>query len=188
MLEIIGLVFSSIFSGGATGLMGAAAQRYADYKNKELDIQLEKQRGELELAKREKDAQIMAQEWAGRTRVADIERVGAESVADANAFSTSFALEPKRYAEGVVFTQGQAWVMVLTDTFRGIVRPLLTIYLCVLTTMIYVQARALLSKEDLDVSQALELEKLIVGTVLYLTTTCVLWWFGTRNKQNGLKI
>jgi hypothetical protein len=28
-----------------------------------------------------------------------------------------------------------------------------------------------------------QLHQQIVFTLLYLFTTCVLWWFGTRNKQ-----
>ena len=36
--------------------------------------------------------------------------------------------------------------------------------------------------------QTEEMWGLIVGTILYLTTTCVLWWFGTRNKQEQPKI
>ena len=184
MLELLGTVFGSIFSGGATGIIGVVAQRFADFKNKQLDLQLEKQRGELELAKRDKDAQIMAQEWAGRTQVAKIEGDAAQQVADAAAFAASYKLEPERYATGEL-SGGQRWLMVLLDLLRGSVRPLLTIYLCALTTMVYVQARGLLAKEDLDVTQVLELEKMIVGTILYLTTTIVLWWFGTRNAQSA---
>jgi len=71
---------------------------------------------------------------------------------------------------------------VIIDFIRGIVRPGLTVYLCALTTMIYVQARELLGKEDMTLASAIELEKLIVQTILYLTTTCILWWFGTRNS------
>lgn len=182
MLEILGTIFGSIFSGGATGIIGVVAQRFADYKNKQLDMQLEKQRGEIELQKREADAKIMAQEWAGRTQVAQAEAAGKEAVADAQAFSASFAMEPQRYSEASKVTEGQQWILVLLDALRGSVRPLLTVYLCALTTMVYLQARALLAKEDLDVAAAMDLEKLIVGNILYLTTTCVLWWFGTRNK------
>ena len=41
MLEILGSVVASIFSGGATGILGIVAQRFFDFKNKQLDIQME---------------------------------------------------------------------------------------------------------------------------------------------------
>jgi len=97
-------------------------------------------------------------------------------------------MEPKRYSEGVPVGKAGGFLLVLLDLFRGVVRPALTVYLCVLTTMIYYQARILIDREDLDPEQALQIEHLIVGTILYLTTTCVLWWFGTRNKQEQPKI
>jgi hypothetical protein len=192
MLEILGSVFGAIFSGGATGIIGVVAQRYADYKNKQLDMQLENQRHANAVALREVDAKIMAQEAAakiqvvsleneGKVNVANIEKDAQEQAADAAAFAKSYDLEPKLYNSGAL-TKNQNWFMVLLDVFRGSIRPLLTLYLCVLTTLIYFQARGLLAQEDLDVERAMALNDYIVHSILYLTTTIVLWWFGTRNK------
>lgn len=190
MLELFGTIFSSIFAGGATGIIGVIAQRWFDHKNRELDKELEKQRQDHELAMRDKDAAIMAQEWAGRTQVANIEAKATVDAADAAAFGTSFNLEPKQYSSNVVKpTKGQSWVLVLVDAVRGIVRPGLTVYLCAITTMVYSDAQMLLGKaQGMTATEALDLTKMVVGTVLYLTTTCVLWWFGTRNKQTAPQI
>jgi len=190
MLELFGTLFSSIFAGGATGLLGVLVQRYFDHKNRELDKQLEAQRQAHELSMRDKDAAIMAQEWAGRTQVADIEAAATVNAADAAAFGASFNLEPKQYSSNVVKpTKGQSWVLVLVDAVRGIVRPGLTVYLCAITTMVYSDAQMLLGKaQGMTATEALDLTKMVVGTVLYLTTTCVLWWFGTRNKQTAPQI
>lgn len=194
MLELFGTVFGAIFSGGATGILGVVAQRYADYKNKQLDIQLENQRHVNAVALREVDSKIMAQEAAAKvqlvtlegenaSKLATIKTEGAIELADVEAFGKSYDLEPKMYNAGNL-TPAQNWVMVILDAFRGAVRPMLTIYLCVLTTMIYVQARGLLAQEDLDVKQAMDLMDYIVHSILYLTTTISLWWFGTRNKES----
>ena len=183
MFEVLGTIFGSIFSGGATGLIGVVLQRFADYKNKQLDMQLEQQKHENAVALRRVDAEIMAQEWAARTQVASVEAAGKEEVANAQAFERSYSLEPQRYAEGVKPTKAQAWVLILLDAVRGIIRPGLTIYLCILTTMVWYQAKAVLGQEDLDAEAAGDIWRMVVGTILYLTTTCVLWWFGTRNKQ-----
>lgn len=181
-MELLGTIFGSIFSGGATGLLGVVIQRWADYKNRQLDLQLEKERRETEIAKRRADAEIMAQEWAGRTRVAQEEGATAKDVAESQAFASTLWKEPERYSSGKM-TNGQQWVLVILDAIRGSVRPLLTIYLCALTTYVWVQVREIVAGEDLQADAALAVWKLVVGNILYLTTTVVLWWFGTRNRQ-----
>lgn len=182
MLEVLGALFGSIFGGGATGLLGVILQRFADYKNKQLDMQLERMRAELEIAKRRADAEIMAQEWAARTKVADLEADAAKDVAASQAFEASLFKEPDRYSHAPTLTKGQQWVMVVLDAVRGSVRPLLTLYLCALTTYVWLQVRYLVGAAGIEEDAALEVWKLVVGHVLYLTTTVVLWWFGTRNK------
>jgi len=183
MLEILGTLVGSIFSGGATGIIGVIAQRFADYKNKQLDMQLEAQRFENSVALKRVDAEIMAQEWAARTQVAQVEAAGKEAVADAAAFAASYQLEPQKYSSGAL-TTGQNWVMVLLDALRGAVRPLLTIYLCALVTVIYYLARDKVRAEELTSQEALDLLKLLIGTILYVWTTITLWWFGTRNRNS----
>jgi hypothetical protein len=183
MFEIIGTLLGSVLSGGATGLIGVALQRFADFKNKQLDIQLAKQKFEQDVALKQLDMQMMEKEWAGRVQVAQTEAEAAADAAASKAFEASYAMEPKRYSEGVKPGKVGGFMLILLDLFRGVVRPALTVYLCVLTTLIYYQARELVGQENLSPEQALQIEHLIVGTILYLTTTCVLWWFGTRNKQ-----
>lgn len=189
MLEILGMVFSSIVGGGMTGILGVVVQRIADYKNKQLDLQLITIKNGHEVHMREVDAEIMREEWAARTRVAEVEAESREDVAESQAFAASFN-EPSRYSEPSKHSIGQAWVMVLLDAIRGLVRPTLTIYLCALTTFIYLHSKNLLDLHGVNMTpdQAVKQVNLIIGTILYLTTTCVLWWFGTRNKQPQPKI
>jgi len=182
MLEILGSVVGSIFSGGATGILGVIAQRFADYKNKQLDMELEAQRSTNRVAEKRVDAEIMAQEWAARTKVAEVEGATAEAVADAEAFGKSYDLEPKKFS-GDKLTKGQQWLMVILDFIRGSIRPALTLYLCVLVTVIYYLARDKVRSEELTSAEALDLLKLLIGTILYVWTTITLWWFGTRNKR-----
>lgn len=182
MIEVLGSIFGNIFSGGATGLIGVVAQRYADYKNKQLDMALEEQRGKTEIAKRRVDLEITQSEYAGKLKVAQEEGATARDVAESNAFAQSLLREPERYSSADKLTKGQMWIMVVLDALRGSVRPLLTIYLCALTTYVWFQARQVLHAEQLDVKAALEVWQMVVGQILYLTTTVTLWWFGTRNK------
>lgn len=184
MLAFLG----SIFSGGLTGLLGVAVQRFADYQNKKLDLASDAQKFAHETDLKKADAEIMAQEWAGRLKVADTEATSADNVASAQSFSASFQMEPQRYSSPTV-TSGQNWIFVILDLIRGLVRPGLTVYLCVLTTLVYMEARSLLGDgKMLTPEQALSVTQQVIATILYLTTTCVLWWFGTRNKQAPPKI
>lgn len=184
-MGILETIFSSVLGGGVTGILGVVVQRIADYKNKQLDLQLNSQKQEHEIALKRIDAEIMAHEWASRTSIASTEASTQMDVAESQAFAASFN-EPVKYSSEVKPTPAQGWMFVLLDFIRGIVRPGLTIYLCVLTTLIYMESRSLMGG-SVDPMEASKLLHEVVGTVLYLTTTCLLWWFGVRNKGQKLR-
>lgn len=173
----------SVFTGGLTGIIGVAIQRFTEYKTKQLEAEMAKDKMAHEIDMKHADAEIMQQEWASRTKVAEIEGAAKESVADAGAFDTALTSEPKRYSDETKTTNEQQWMFVMLDFVRGAVRPALTIYLCGITTVIYVQSKNLLGSSTFTPDQAYNLTAQIIETVLYLTTTCVLFWFGTRNKE-----
>lgn len=189
LLDLVSTFLVSIFSGGATGLIGVAVQRYFDTKKIKLDMEAEKQRMSHEIELRKIDSEIMEKEATVRVRVAEIGAQAEEAVADAQAFAASFS-EPKPYSSDVVATKNQGWALILLDFIRGIVRPVLTVFLVALTTWIYVDAHNLMIREGFGISpdQAYKLTNTIVASILYLATTCVLWWFGTRNKQKPPKV
>jgi len=182
MGDILGMI-GSVLSGGVTGLVGVVIQRIADYKMMQLRIEenAQKHRNELEL--RTEDRLTLKLEYEGKDKVAATEAAGLEAVADASALEASFKMEPSMYSAGQRLNPKQRWVFILLDAIRGIIRPGLTVYLCALTTYIWMQVSAKLGIVDLPPAAVLEVWKLVVATILYLTTTCVLWWFGTRNKQ-----
>lgn len=183
-MEILAGLLTSIFTGGATGLLGMALQRFFDWLKVKQDLQLFDAKASHEIAMRQQDAIIMREEWAGRFKVAEVEGETKKDVAENQSFQASLLREPERYSNVSTLTARQQWVMVTLDFARGIVRPMLTVYLCALTTYIWWQVRQLLSTEDLEVSDVLAVWKTVVETILYLTTTVVLWWFGTRNKAS----
>lgn len=191
MLEILGTIATAMLGGGATGLFGVLIQRWADYKNRQQDIETLKVKQDHEATMRDKDAAIMAQEWAARTKVADIEATGRvdaakaeaagkEAEADAKAFADSYKLEPPSYSAGHTLSPRQRWVVVILDAVRGVIRPGLTVYLCYLTTLVYDESQRHVGA--LTAAQSFEILKLCIGTILYLFTTCTLWWFGTRHR------
>lgn len=172
---------TSILGGGLTGLIGSVTQRVFEFKTKKLEIELQKDKFANEIALKKVDAEIMAQEWTARTKVADIEAAARVEVEDSKAFNTALTSEPQRYSQGDL-TPRQNW-MIMLDVLRGVIRPGLTIYLCFITTVIYLKASKLLNGETIMPGMAYDLVTQIINTILYLTTTCVLFWFGTRNKS-----
>lgn len=180
----------AILSGGATGILGVVAQRLFDHwklKQENDRLRLEHQ---FELEKRRVDAEIMQQEWAQRTKLAEVEGATKREVADAAAFVESFKLEPARYAEGVKVGRWGGFMLVLVDVLRGAVRPGLTVYLAWIATALYLDSAKIQATLNPGGQAQLlvELHQQIVLTLLYLFTTCVLWWFGTRNKQQQPKL
>lgn len=160
----------SLFGGGLTGLIGAGINKYFDYKSKKLDIQLEQSKFEHQ--------QVLAQ--MQYTAVVEVE--------DSKAFKEAQTNEPKKYYEGTEYTPTQRWFALGLDFVRGLVRPVLTIYLCVLTTFIYIKAARLLNGDVILPGMALDLTTQIIQTILYLTTTAVCFWFGSRgNKAPKIK-
>lgn len=181
-------ILGSLFAGGATGLLGVVFQRAFDWLHEREVLKQKQADQQFELEKRKIDIQVTQAEWAGRTRVAETEAGAAKDVAETQAFATSLLKEPERYSSVSSLTWGQNWILVLLDFLRGVIRPALTVYLCALTTYVWWQVKQLISTEDLDPDAVLEIWKMVVNTILYLTTTCILWWFGTRNKSPQPKV
>lgn len=155
----------SLFGGGLTGLLGSAIGKYYDFKNKKLDIELEKNKFEHEQA------------------LASLQYTAAVEIKDSEAFKESISSEPKKYYEGTEYIPTQRWFALGLDFVRGLVRPALTVYLCILTTLIYFKAAHQLNNDVILPGMAFDLTNQIINTILYLTTTAVLWWFGSRGTK-----
>lgn len=179
-MDLLGGI-ASVLSGGLTGLIGTVTQKVFEYKTKQLEVELQKTKFANEIELKKVDAQLMEQEWKARTQVAEIEATAKVEAEDAKAFSAALTSEPQKYSSGPL-TVKQNWLMVLLDFIRGIIRPGLTIYLCAITTVVYLQSKEAMGM-GLSGSQAYDLVTQIVNTILYLTTSCVLFWFGSRNKS-----
>ncbi len=157
-------MISDLVFGGITGLVGGALQKLADYKTKKLEVEDNKLKRDHEERLRKLDSEIMAQEWAQRTKVAEVE-------ADVRMYEAS-QNEPELYSAAVKPTKGQGWILVALDALRGSVRPLLTLYLCGVTTFMYAETDGGTINPQT-----------VVDTILYLTTVCVGWWFASRGGK-----
>lgn len=156
MFEFIG----SVLTGGATGLLGTAISHVFSYFK-------EKQKNQQTLAIMKEDRETLKMEIEGRERVASIEAESAKDIADSKAFSTSMNSDKARYSSG-----NSKW-LVMVDVVRGLIRPVLTVGLVIFVGIIWAT------------SNDPTIDKQVVATVLYVCTAAVLWWFGTRVKQQS---
>ena len=152
----------------------------AGWVNKWLDAKGEAEKRAHEINMRRVDIEIMQQEAAAKIQVAKSEGEAKVEVAETEAFSEAVKAEARRSSEGVKYTPGQAWLMVVLDFVRGIVRPGLTLYLCVLVTLVYIKASSLAGM--MDAATAGEMVKEITAKILFMAEVSTMFWFGTRAK------
>lgn len=164
----------NLIGGSLLGVVGGWVTKW-------MDLKAEEKKQAHEIAKIQAEAQVMAQEWAARTKVAEVEAAGKVEAADSAAFGQAVAAEAVRYSQGVQATKGQGWALVLLDVLRGAVRPCLTIYLIFLVTMLWNKAADLVPAQA-DPIWAQNMVQEISMKILWLADVSVAFWFGTRSR------
>ena len=163
MFEFLGEVAGAVLSGGVTGLLGTGLSFITDFfKRRQAHAQ------ELEL--RRLDMEFAQIEAAGIERAAQIEADGERDRAAWSALEQSYREAAYRWSR-----PGDGWLMKLVDFTRGMTRPGLTFLFVILTGTIYFSLGT-----DSGITEWEGVRWKIIETVLYLNTTCVLWWFGAR--------
>lgn len=163
-------LLAPLLSGGATGILGTVIQRFFDTKAKKIELEMLNQKHQNDIALRRLDIEL-AQAGYKAT----------EAKADAEALAASYKTEAGWFA-GKNYSPKQQWLLIVVDVIRKLVRPGLTLYLCAITTIVYFKAERLLNGDIMLPGMAYDLVGQIIQTVLYLTATCITWWFGSRYK------
>lgn len=173
MLDFIGNALGAIASGGITGILGAGVSLFGEWKKQQM-ANMHKERME-ELRQDAMELQMAMVREQGKIAV---------DVAEMGAFTASQKNDAASYSVGQELSSGQKWLMVFVDFMRGMIRPTMTIYMTVLTTVLYVQVMGLVGGLEgvITKTDALNLASQIILVILYITTTVILWWFGTRQK------
>lgn len=188
-----------VILGGVTGLIGSVVGGIFKYKTMKAQIELKKNEfaHEKEMVKAESDAMIA--EAKANIAITRAEVEGAVDLEDAKAYVDSQkegnkALFSSNWIEKLFSVKGK-WQIIslplamlvavlfgITDFFRGIIRPALTVYLCGATTWITMMAWQIMRQHgmELDASQAMQIFMEVTSIVTYLTVSCVTWWFGDR--------
>ena len=199
MFDLLGGIFTGILSGGATGLLGILLQRFFDMKAKQQEIEVVKLNlaNSIELAKMEHEqarARLQAEmeitevELAAADRLADKQLEATLAEADGENMRASYQHDSATYlAPGAQKRKGFlggiiTFMMALVDFMRGVLRPAMTAYLCVLTTIMFFWVRDLAERygTELSAAQVHELMLQIIVSLLYVFITVTTWWFGAR--------
>jgi hypothetical protein len=74
------------------------------------------------------------------------------------------------------------------DFLRGIIRPILTVYLCGVTTWVTWMAWEIMQAHGVALTavQATTIFNDTTSIVTYLTVSCVTWWFGDRRMAKTI--
>lgn len=193
MWEILKLVLG----GGATGLLGVLFQKYFDYKTKQADIELVRVNNEharllaeMDMRKAERAAQatehVADAQAEAQVRTAEQEAIAKAEEAAAKQYIASMEQDRATYLDAQAQSRSRfaRIMMTIVDSVRGLIRPVLTLYLVVLATVMFYWARDLAGQQSaLSADAAGAIVVQIVNTLLYLASTCVVWWFGVRPTQ-----
>lgn len=187
---MFGEIITSLFGGGITGLLGGVLTRIADYftiKQKN-SHEVEMSKLELEQTKLEADRDII---------IAKDRTMSDREIAETEAIIKSHEFDKASYVSSAVLDNVSAKtkaviavMMALVDFVRGMTRPGLTLYLCVVTTWLAITAYEILEKADQAALSGAELGgllKMITHGIVYLTATAVSWWFASRSKMGSEK-
>lgn len=176
-----------VVSGGMTGILGGGLQLLFTWLNFKAETEKMRVQNQLEIDK------INARSSA-RVKVME----GQEHIEEVKAIAASQESFNRSYLDGVPAPRGSGFwaslirggiytMMGFVEFLRALIRPILTLYLVGATTAIFLILHKLLTAIDFafDPSVVAQLYAQTVATILYLTVTCISWWFVTRNKAKA---
>jgi len=181
-------ILGSIGLGAITGLVGPIITGFTNFK-----MLKAKNAHEIELLNAESKNMLAEAEADVKKTQAKVQ--GAIEEAETEAFRESIkegnkALFDKSYMQILMQRKLTAWIPAviaflfgLTDFLRGMARPAITYYLVGASTWITYIAYDILIKTDtesISSEWSADLFEKITLSVIYLTVSCVSWWFGDR--------
>ena len=187
--------------GGITGLVGHVLTSWLNLKT--LKIKNEHEAKMLEL-----ETESMKEEAKMNIAIAKNQIEGEVELADASAYMESMKRSDKMTfstkwidylfnVEGNIgkFLAVPAAICIATsfafiDWLRGLMRPVLTIYLTGISSVLTYMAWDIVSKhgvQNMTSSQAIDIYNQTTSIIIYLTVSCVTWWFADRRTAKFLQ-
>ena len=167
--EIVGILSSSEV-GAIVGLFGSWLTKREERRNFELKYDFDVKMAEI----RKSEAEL---EFNHELALADkhLERAELEGEIQGD------VEEMTAFREGLK-EQQVMYKIKFVDAIRGLMRPLITVYLLVVGTVITIKLSALVGGIDgaMDAVEMTAMYKVTIAQVMFLLTTAVTWWFGSR--------
>jgi hypothetical protein len=188
-----------VLLGGLTGLLGNAVTGIMNYKTMKLKMTHERDMVKLETEAMKEEAKMQIEvtkaEIEGAVELADTQAyIASQKSGNTQMFSEKF-LDLLFSVKGwmrfisIPFAVIIAFLFSIVDFLRGFMRPGLTLYLTGVTTVITWMAWEILQKNgigSLTAAEAKEIFQQVISIVIYLTVSCVTWWFGDRRMAKFL--
>lgn len=173
----------AVVSGGATGILGSLISDVSSHFKDKAMYAYKLKQGDLDirLLKAKTDASVMIarteQETAKVEGVINIQRDEMASFKESQESDSGIL-------KALAAAKQSSTLLNLAAFIRTMVRPLLTSYLCFVTTLMYIDARNFMEGVDLLMvsAQAMQVYGDVTTNVLYLTAAAVLFWFGQRKR------
>ena len=168
-MEALLSILTSTAAGGIIGVVGSWLTKREERKNIQLQFERDVKLAEIrkDEAKIEADHELaLADKQIER---AQVEGSVAIDQAKIEAFTDDLKEQSKNYGIKVV------------DGIRGLMRPLITVYLLVIATLLTLKINQLVGGLDsLEMSELKGIYDNVINQMLFLTATAVTWWFGSR--------
>lgn len=187
-----------VILGGVTGLLGTVITTITNFKTQKLKNEHDQAMASLEIQK-------LAAKTDAAIKITEAKISGAVELADAEAYTKSQEVgNVKAVSDGWIekllnMTGPMSWVSIpcglilvillgFVDVLKGLMRPGLTLYLTLITSWLTYNAYNLLNSvgTSLTTQQAISIYDQVTTIVIYLTVSCITWWFGDRRTAKFL--
>jgi hypothetical protein len=190
----------TIVGAGATGLLGNLVSTVFGFIN-------QKQKNKHEAQMKEIDIKAMIEEAKMNIRVTEAKVQGDLEMAEMASFNETIKQNAIDKLSSNVLSKlfDNKWTLPFgvllavlfgcVDFLKASIRPGVTLYLVVVLTWVYIQSMQVIEANGglFGYEMSVELFNEITNTILYLSVSTVLWWFGDRrvakvmNRSNGWK-
>jgi hypothetical protein len=192
-----------IILGGVTGLLGNGITSYFKYKNAKMEYTHKEKMVDLETKAMIKEAEMQIDITKSRIE-------GEIELADAAAFDTSQKIgSQKLFHEkwiDMIMEAGKTekWYsfvfkvfgtmisasFAFVDWLNAMMRPTLTLYLVGASSYITLLAWKIMKAHGIDTitaADAVDIFNQVSSTMIFLSVSCVTWWFGDRSVSKFLQ-
>jgi hypothetical protein len=170
MIPAILSILSSSGFGAILGTVGAFFTRAQETKKQKQDHEFQIEMAKLNLEESKADR-------VHELDMADKERKQAETEGQI----AGELIDSESFKESIISSRVKSGIKII-DGIRALMRPLITIYLLAISSIVAVEISSLVGGlESFDAEKLFDLYTGVISDLGFLTMTAVTWWFGTRN-------